>query len=61
MNPHLILNSIGKLLDNEIKTDSTMNIIKLEMKNPEEIIENSEKNFRHNIVFRDLVFKLDEA
>ena len=61
LNPHLILNGIAKLLDNEIKTDSTMNIIKLEMKNPEEIIESYEKNFRDNIVFRDLVFKLDEA
>jgi len=61
LNPHLILNGIAKLLDNEIKTDSTMNIIKLEMKNPEEIIENYEKNFSHNVVFRDLVYKLDEA
>ena len=36
-----------------------MTIFNLEMKNPEEI--NYEKNYRSNIVFRDLVFKLDEA
>ena len=38
-----------------------MTVFNLEMKNPEEIIENYEKNYRFNIVFRDLVFKLDEA
>ena len=38
-----------------------MTVFNLEMKNPEEIIENYEKNYRSNIVFRDLVFKLDEA
>jgi hypothetical protein len=57
LNPHLILNGILKLLDNEIKIDSNMTVFNLEMKNPEEIIE----NYRYNIVFRDLVFKLDEA
>jgi hypothetical protein len=31
------------------------------LKNPEEDIQNYEKNYRHNIIFRDLVFKLDEA
>ena len=61
LNPHLILNGISKLLDNEIKIDSNMTVFNLEMKNPEEIIENHEKNYRYNIVFRDLVFKLDEA
>ena len=61
LNPHLILNGISKLIDNEIKTDSNMTVFDLEMKNPEDLIENYEKNFRHNIIFRDLVYKLDEA
>lgn len=61
LNPHLILNGVSKLLDNEIKTDSNMTIFNFEMKDPEDIIENYEKNFRRNVVFRDLVFKLDEA
>lgn len=61
LNPNLVLNGVSKLLDNEIRTDSKMTIFDLEMKNPEEAIENYEKNYKPNIVFRDLVFKLDEA
>ena len=61
LNPNLVLNGISKLLDNEIRTDSKMAKFYLEMKNPEEAIENYEKNYKRNIVFRELVFKLDEA
>ena len=61
LNPNLILNGISKLLDNEIKTDSNMIIFDFDLKNPEEDIQNYEKNYRHNIIFRDLVFKLHEA
>jgi hypothetical protein len=38
-----------------------MIIFDFDLKNPEEDIQNYEKNYRHNIIFRDLVFKLDEA
>ena len=55
LNPNLILNGISKLLDNEIKTDSNMIIFDFDLKNPEEDIQNYEKNYRHNIIFRDLV------
>ena len=61
LNPQLLLNGIFKLLDNEIHLDSNITIFNLGIKNPEEIIENYEKNYKLNIVFRDLVFKLDEA
>ena len=51
-----ILNTISKLLYNELKFDSNMTMFNLEIKNLEEIIENYEKNYRHEIVSIDLVF-----
>ena len=51
-----ILNTISKLLDNELNLDSNMTMFNLEIKNLEEIIENYEKNYRHEIVFIDLIF-----